>query len=403
MNKKYLFVLKILLLICILIILFEISWFFYHEYKKNHNILYLDNINSYEYKNDSYVTVGVNNNNEKKINKAKVTKYNSKYEKIWEKLFNLGYNSEFLGVSVDGNNNIISVGYYEKDKVESNKGVTTAVIVKYDNDGNILFQKDLQLMGNSKFNSILVVDDGYIVSGQSIYEDKTLGSQQGGAVLVKYNKQGRVLWKTNYGSSKNASYNDLVMVGDNIYAVGKDAIGTGIISIYTMDGDRVDTFSYDSLDSNGFVSAVNISDNIYVIGTKVNSDFDTDGIIVKYDLDCDIVDDTVYSGRGFLSFDKIIKDNNDDLVVVGNMSVYNKKASNKKNKVYDYFGIIGKYKANLEKVEVLEYGDSTEDFFTDVNIVNGNYLVVGYSCYEKEGYLSKFITYSDALKVLEVK
>ena len=211
------------------------------------------------------------------------------------------------------------------------------------------------------------------------------------------------MWKTNYGSSKNASYNDLVMVGDNIYAVGKDAIGTGIISIYTMDGDRVDTFSYDSLDSNGFVSAVNISDNIYVIGTKVNSDFDTDGIIVKYDLDCDIVDDTVYSGRGFLSFDKIIKDNNDDLVVVGNMSVYNKKASNKKNKVYDYFGIIGKYKANLEKVEVLEYGDSTEDFFTDVNIVNGNYLVVGYSCYEKEGYLSKFITYSDALKVLEVK
>ena len=44
-------------------------------------------------------------------------------------------------------------------------------------------------MGNSKFNSILVVDDGYIVSGQSIYEDKTLGSQQGGAVLVKYNSR----------------------------------------------------------------------------------------------------------------------------------------------------------------------------------------------------------------------
>lgn len=400
MNKEFLKILKWMVLICIFILLFEGCCFLYNAYQNKKNSSYFDCIHSYEYQNDFYVAVGVNNNNDKKLNKAKVTKYNANNEKVWETLYNQGYNGEFLGVAIDFED-IIAVGSYEKNKDEYKKGTTTAILVKYDSEGKILFQQDLQLLGDSRFNKVLVVDDGYIVVGQSIYEDKTLGAPQGGAVLVKYNKDGKLIWKTNYGSSKTASYNNVMILNNKIYAIGKDSDYTGIISIYTEEGDRIDTKYYEGLNSDGFVGISHIDNNIYVTGTKLVND-NTDGVIVQFDLDGDLTNEVLYSGRGEESFNTIITDNN-NLVVIGNMSVYNKKASDKKKKVYDYYGIIGKYKSDLTKVDVLEYGDLSEDFFTDVKLVDHNYLVSGYSSYEDDGYLSKFIKYSDALKVLEVK
>ena len=44
-----------------------------------------------------------------------------------------------------------------------------------------------------------------------------------------------------------------------------------------------------------------------------------------------------------------------------------------------------------------------DDYFTDVTEINGDYLISGYSSYKKDGYLSKFITYSKQGKSLEVK
>ena len=51
----------------------------------------------------------------------------------------------------------------------------------------------------------------------------------------------------------------------------------------------------------------------------------------------------------------------------------------------------------------MTYGDERDDYFTDVQYVDGSYLVVGYSSYEDGSYLSKFIRYSNALKVLGVE
>ena len=49
------------------------------------------------------------------------------------------------------------------------------------------------------------------------------------------------------------------------------------------------------------------------------------------------------------------------------------------------------------------YGDDRDDYFTDIIYDKNDYLVVGYSSYEDGSYLSKFIHYSDALKVLGVE
>ena len=68
-----------------------------------------------------------------------------------------------------------------------------------------------------------------------------------------------------------------------------------------------------------------------------------------------------------------------------------------------YNGLIGKYKSDLSNIKLETYGAQRDDHFTDIKVVDNNYCVVGYSSYEDGSYLSKFIVYSDALKVLEVQ
>jgi len=54
-------------------------------------------------------------------------------------------------------------------------------------------------------------------------------------------------------------------------------------------------------------------------------------------------------------------------------------------------------------IDVVNYGDERDDYFTDIIFANEKYLVSGYSSYEDGSYMSKFINYSKALKVLEVE
>ena len=128
----------------------------------------------------------------------------------------------------------------------------------------------------------------------------------------------------------------------------------------------------------------------------------TAAVISQFDLDGNRINQVLYEGKDFDKYNRIIKDNNDNIVAIGVMTTHRSKKSDTIDE-YDYDGIISKYKDNLEKVGVVTYGDENDDFFTDIILDDNNYLVVGYSSYEDGSYLSKFINYSSALKVLEVE
>ena len=405
MDRKIIKSLKIVAIILVIILLIELGYIFYVSFFTKERHVYFDGINALCYMDNSYVTVGSNNNNDQYMEKAKFTKYNSKKEKVFEKLYNKGYNGAFFGIVMDGDDYIV-VGSYEATEEEHKDGVRSALIVKYDKDGNILFDKDFQVLGNSKFTNILVTEDGYILTGQSIYENMTLGfSKDGGAFLVKYDKDGKLIWKKNYGGSKSAIYNDLIIKGDYIYAVGKDATSVGVISKYDINGNHIITTNYKYTDSFGFTGIVEINDRLYVSTAKgaTGNTNDTDAMIVVYDLDCNYISETVYKGKGRERYNRLINDVHNNLIAIGTTAVVNKKTSNDGVDEYKYDGIIGKYNSSLEEVAVINYGDDRDDYFTDVKLVDNNYLVTGYSSYEDGSYLSKFITYSDALKVLEVE
>ena len=99
-----------------------------------------------------------------------------------------------------------------------------------------------------------------------------------------------------------------------------------------------------------------------------------------------------YDKSNIERFNRIIKVDDNNILAVGNeVNVSNGNL---------YNGIIGKYKSDLTIIKIENYGEQRNDYFTDVKLVNDNYLVVGYSAYDDGSYLGKFIVYSKALKVL---
>lgn len=404
MNRNGIRLIKIIVIICIIILIIDALILIYSKLNNKENKSYFDSVNAFEIINDGYISVGSNNDNKNSYEKAKITKYNHKKEKVWEKVYNKGYNSTFFGIKQD-KNNYIAIGSYEANKTENKENLRSAVIVKYNKDGKVLTEKNFQVLGNSKFTNILVVEDGYIVVGQSIYENMTLGlSDEGGAFIIKYDKNLKEIWKSNYGGSKSGIYNDLLIKDNNIYTVGKDASRVGIISKYTMDGERVLTTNYEYTDTFGFTSIVNINDNLYVLGSKKikedKTDYDTDALIVKYDLDCNQINDKTYKGKGMERYNKAIVDDNNNIVTAGQTGVLNKNKSTSKTNVFSYDGLLAKYDKDLNELELEKYGDDADDYFTDIKEENKTYLISGYKKEDKNNYVSKFVTYTNGGKLI---
>lgn len=399
MNSKILKNLKIISFLCIVFLVVEIIYVGY-SLMYNKESLYFDGVNALTSDGNSIIAVGSNNNNDFKYEKAILSRYNSKKEKVLEKIYNKGYNGAFFDVEVDGDY-IIAVGSYEKDELDHNNSIRNALIVKYDINGDIVFENDFSILDNSKFTSVTVVDDGYLVTGQSVYKSTKVGCKEGGAVLIKYDKDGKMLWKSIYGNNKSAVFNDLIVLNDSIYTVGVDDNYLGLICKYSLDGEFITYNDYKWTDNIGFSDICNIGDKIYVCGANRSGDNWTNSMIVEYDLDCTYIKETVYESDGINRFNKMDVDSNDNIIVIGSLKL--NKSSKDSVDVFNYDAIIGKYKDDLEKVSIIKYGDEKDDFFTDITIVDKNYLVSGYSSYEDGSYLSKFLKYSEALKLLGVE
>lgn len=407
MTKKAKIIIGVVISLCLLILVADIFYIFYKKVNNKEESNNFDSINAFSKIDSSYIAVGSNNHNDKAYEKGKITKYNEKYEKVWEKYFNRGYNSSFYNVALDGDN-AVAIGGVQETKTELKENTTTALIVKYDKNGKELFYKTFQVLGNTKFKGIKVVEDGYIVVGQSIYENSTLGmSNEGGAIIIKYDKSGNVMWQHNYGGNKSGLYNDLVVTDQYIYAVGKNYGRVGIISQYSLNGDHIKTENYNYTDTLGFTGITKIENELFVVGAKKMKedeyDHDIDALIVKYNENCEKLEEVTYNGNALERFNTVTSDEKNNLVIVGHQAFLDKEKSTKKNNVYIYNGLLAKYKKNLKGVYVEKYGENNNSYFTDVIVVEGSYLVSGYSKYKKHGHFSKFITYSTAGKVLGVK
>ena len=166
-NRKVMKLIKLATLVCFIFLVIELVYIGYNLMYNSKKNIYFDGINSIVSRDNYYVTVGSNNDNDNYYEKAKITLYNNKKIKTLEKLYNIGFNSTFLGVEIDSENNIIAVGNYEKTDTDHNKSIRRALIVKYDKDGNVLFDKDFSKLDNSKFTDVVIYEENYYVIGQT--------------------------------------------------------------------------------------------------------------------------------------------------------------------------------------------------------------------------------------------
>lgn len=400
-------VVKILIVICILVLIGDILFIIYSQNEKNKGKTFFASLNAYVQVNKNYYGVGSDNyNNKEGYEKAVVNKYDSKYRKIWSHEFKSKYNSTYYNIKSDGDY-LLAVGSFEDTKEENKEKLRTAMFVKYDNEGKVVFKKTLQLLGNSKFTNILVLEDSYIVVGQSILPNNVLGNDdRGGAIIIKYSKDGEVIWQKNAGGNKSGLFNDVIKDGDYLYAVGKDATRYGLVAKYTLDGERIKAVSYAKTDTMGFSSALIVDSKLICVGAKkLNEedeyDHDTDALIVQYNLDLEKKNEATYKDekKGLERYNKVILDNKKDIVVVGHEAVLDEENSTANENVYNYKSIIVKYDTKLKKKKAVTYDKDLDDYFTDIKVIEDKYAISGYKKYRSNRYKTFFINYSKDLEL----
>ena len=414
-QKRLVKWLRVIIVLCIAIIAIEVGYIGLSYYNRSKSIIYTDTLNSFKETKDGYLVVGNSdfknskfNDYEKEYNKAKFAKYNNDFEVEFESAYTKGYSSYFSDV-IEYSGGFIAVGGAQYDKQQVSDNATDGLIVLYDKEGKQVKTKSVQIAGDTTFNKVLVVDDGFIVVGQSILQNMVIGTDpDGGALIIKYDFNLKEQWRANFGGSKSATFNDAIIDGDYLYLVGKDATRYGMIAKYTLDGEQVYAKTYEYTDTVGFSSIVKVGDVFFVAGSKTinidakDEDKVTEGLILKYNSDGEVLDEVTFSRNNALRFNKIVSDG-EDLVVVGHTYKKDEDKSTDKYNYLDYRGIIVKYNTDLEKKANNKENGEGIDYFSDIIVTSDGYLVGGASSSRELGsnnkdYRTYFLKYNKDLE-----
>jgi len=257
---------------------------------------------------------------------AIIVKYNNDGNTVWKNYFGGNEYDEYNSVTVttDG---IIAVGYSRENSFSNGdwtdihgKGDWDAIIVKYGNDGNVIWKKNFGGSGQDNYLSISTVSDGIIAVGYSEFASfgngdwtDVWGWGDGDAIIVKYDNDGNVIWKKHYYAS--SSYNTFFSVNplsDGIVAVGFSSSNgrDAIIVKYDNDGNMVWEKKFGGMCDDFYYSVTTVSDGIVAVGYSdacsfgngdwANITVDGDepyAIIVKYDNDGNVVWKKPFGGR----------------------------------------------------------------------------------------------------------
>ena len=252
---------------------------------------------------------------------ALIVKYDNDCNEVWKKNFGGNHYSSVKTVP----NGVIAVGSAKEYYFGTGdwtgiagKGNIDAIIVKYNNNGNVVWKKNFGGNGDDSFMSVTTVSDGIIAVGSSTGSFGT-GDWEGvtekgktDAIIVKYDNYGNVVWKKNFsGDGYNGGYKSVIAVSDGVIAVGSStgSFGSGdwagftgkgstdaIIVKYDNNGNVVWKKNFGGNDHDSFMSVTTVSDGIIAVGESGGRSFfhsgdwsgvvakgsNTDAIIVKY-------------------------------------------------------------------------------------------------------------------------
>ena len=335
---------------------------------------------------------------------------------LWKKNFGGNDWNIYYGVTAvsDG---IIAVGssstFNNGDWTDiAGKGGDDAIIVKYDNSGNVLWKKNFGGNGGDNYNSVTAVSDGIIAVGYSLVNNTgdwtgNAGKRGLDAIIVKYDTGGKVVWKKNFGGSGDDLYRSVTAVSDGIIAVGVSYGGfntgdwTGIagkgnwdaiIVKYDTGGNVLWQKNFGGNSSDSYRSVTAVSDGIIAVGVSVDSSFTTgdwtgiegkggdDAIIVKYDHSGNVLWKKNFGGNGD-DYYRSVTAVSDGIIAVG----YSQASSFNNG---DWTGIAGKgsddaiivkYDTSGNVLWKKNFGGNGNDWYSGVTAVSYGIIAVGFS------------------------
>ena len=262
----------------------------------------------------------------------------------------------------------------------------TNVILKYNNNGNLVWKKDVTTNSYSNafkcdINAVGTFKDGSIIvgAGASSYDN----------VIIKYDKNGNTIWKksipTYYYNSKNQYYkiNTINITNDDNIIVGANSQYDGaekIIIKYDSNGNLIWKKTLPTYKSGEYyyVEQLLISnDNNIIIG--VDSYSDSQGrAILKYDSNGNLIwkkSVPTYYDNGETRYYRISTtniNNNNEIIVGANGST---DSSSKSLLKYDSNGNL------IWKKDIPSYKSGEYYYIEKMNITNKNEIIVGVDSY----------------------
>lgn len=300
----------------------------------------------------------------------------------------------FEKIVVRENGNILAVGYYYSKDIEGvrNNGSLDAMIMEFNQNGEIIWKNTF---GSSSYERLYSLDnsldDGYVIVGDSSSSSIIGSNYKGGydALIVKYDKDNKFMWQKVWGGSDDDSFKDVISTKDGGYIVigsydsddisdfGKSLWTDAVIVKYDKEGNLLWENNFSGNGHDIFNKVIEVSDGYIVVGysSSSNLSFDlnnygSDGIIAKYDFDGDLL---WVKNWGYGTDDELfsIKEVSDGYIIVGN--TYGENYGNGKD------AIIIKLGKNGNLLWENKWGGSSFDTFESVGITNDECLIaVGY-------------------------
>ncbi len=389
-NKFKIF--KIIAIICVVILIIESLYLLIQYQKREQQRIYTDTASSFVVADDSYYIVGSSDFKNTVIGyqdgyqKAKFVKYSKDGKVEWIKAYTKGYNSIYNDVC-KVNDGYIVVGHYEKTEQDHKENTGPGIIVKYDLKGNIVYEKEELILADTQFTKVKALKDGgYITFGQSIFENMTLGvDDRGGAIMIRYDKDGKEVWRTNFGGSKSGIFLDAYIDEDEnaVYVVGKDASKYGVFGKYNLDGEKIFIKNYYPTDSIGFSSIDKIGDNFVVVGSKKltedKEDYHTQALFIEYSPNGEILLEKTYKKNEMSRFNHVMVQDN-KIYVVGHSASLNEEKTTEALREFDYSGIYIAFDQKGKIIHSYEYKEKDADtYFSKILMDHKKWIITGQS------------------------
>jgi len=274
---------------------------------------------------DGYVVVG-------DIDGAYIVKYNKDGEELWHfNSFERANSCEFYSI-VEVEDGYVTVGECGTSNYEIS-GYYDAIILKIDKNGNYLWSNEWGGKGNEDFTTVAEDSDGIIAIGNSggayVNSVQVFSDSGKGAVIVKYDKYGEMLWNKiyNYGDNNQNyySFHSATKVEDGYLIGGLDS-GKGDMFLKIDEQGNIiweKNFKFGSQDRVN--SLIKVEDGYIVVGSSYNS---SDSFIAKFTDEVKIENSIINDdndGKTYKTYNigDIIKYQGEDYYIIGEDSSSN--------------------------------------------------------------------------------